>query len=306
VELAHVLQLLDLETVEQDLFRGAQPATSTQRVFGGQVAAQALVAASRTVPSDRFVHSLHAYFLRAGVPDVPIVYRADRLRDGGAFSSRRVLATQDAVPIFSMTASFSPDMEGVEYQDPMPDVPGPEGLPRLEERLAPYADEHDGFWVRPRPFDLRYVGTPPRAAVDLDELPVPGNQVWIRAEGDVPDDRVLQSCLLTYVSDLTLLDSVLIATRRSYLEPGPTIASLDHAVWFHRSFSMNDWLLYDQHSSSGSSRRGLAGGRIFDRQGNLVCSVVQEGFLSRKSLTPPSRATMPGAAAVPPAEGGSS
>ena len=273
-----LVRLLDLEPVEVDIFRGVSPAVSLQRVFGGQVAGQALVAAGRTVPEDRSVHSLHAYFLRPGDPSAPIVYLADRSRDGGSFTSRRVVAVQHGQAIFSMAASFQVAEDGLDHQAGMPAVPSPEDLPTLAERYRPYADQLGMLARIPRPIDLRYVDDPPfvrRASGTRGEPPI---RVWMRADGVLPDDQLLHVCALTYASDFTLLDSVLVTHGMAWLVDIKG-ASLDHAMWFHRPFRADEWLLYDSDSPSAHGGRGLANGRIFAADGRHVVSVVQEGLL---------------------------
>jgi acyl-CoA thioesterase-2 len=273
-----LVRLLDLETVEVDIFRGISPKVSMQRVFGGQVAGQALVAAGRTVPPDRAVHSLQSYFLRPGDPTVPIVYTVDRIRDGRSFTSRRVLAVQHGKAIFSLSASFHRAEEGLEHQGVMPQVPDPESLPTIAERVAPYADEL-GQWARlPRPFDLRYVDDPPWVQ-RADGPREPRSRVWMRASGRLPDDPLLHVCALTFASDMTLLDSVLVRHGLAWGLDEVVGASLDHAMWFHRSFRADEWLLYESESPSAAGGRGLATGRIWTRDGRHVVSVVQEGLL---------------------------
>jgi acyl-CoA thioesterase-2 len=273
-----LVALLDLETIEVDIFRGVSPQVSMQRVFGGQVAGQALVAAGRTVPEDRAVHSLHAYFLRPGDPAVPIVYTVDRIRDGRSFTSRRVIAVQHGKAIFSLSASFHRPEEGIEHQDRMPDVPAPEGLPTLQDRMEPYADQL-GLWARlPRPIDVRYVDDPPW--VQRGKGPRSGSHnVWMRASGSLPDDPLLHVCALTFASDLTLLDPVLMRHGIAWGIDNVMGASLDHAMWFHRPFRADEWLLYESMSPSASDARGLAIGRIWTRDGRHVVSVVQEGLV---------------------------
>src|SRR3954454_13094833 len=273
-------ELLDLEPIEVNIFRGRSPAdASSQRVFGGQVAGQALVAAGRTVPPDRPVHSLHAYFLRPGDPSIPIVYEVDRMRDGRSFTTRRVVAIQHGKPIFNLSASFQLEQPGVEHQVDMPtDVPSPESLPTFAERFAPYQHELGAWYTRPRPVDMRYVGDPPRAAIDKGPQE-PSSKVWIRADGDLPHDPLLHVCVATYASDMMLLDSVLLPHGLAWQAGNLTGASLDHAMWFHRPFRADDWLLYDQWSPSASGSRGLAAGRMWRRDGSLAVSVVQEGLI---------------------------
>jgi acyl-CoA thioesterase II len=276
--LDRLIALLDLERIEVDIFRGKQPDESLQRVFGGQVAGQALVAAGRTVPADRPVHSLHAYFLRPGDPSLPIVYEVDRIRDGRSFTTRRVVAIQHGKPIFNLSASFQLVEKGMEHETEMPEVPGPEGLTTLSERMAPYADEMDGWYSRPRPIDVRYVGDPPRIAKDRGTRQ-PHSQVWMRADGTLPDDPLLHVCAVTFASDMTLLDSTLMMHGKAWGTGDVVGASLDHAMWFHRPFRADEWWLYDQESPWTGASRGLSRGSIFTRDGHLAVSVVQEGLL---------------------------
>jgi acyl-CoA thioesterase-2 len=276
--LDQLIDLLDLERIEEDIFRGKQPTESLQRVFGGQVAGQALVAAGRTVPADRPVHSLHAYFLRPGDPSVPIVYEVDRIRDGRSFTTRRVVGVQHGKAIFNLQASFQLVQEGMSHQTPMPDVPGPEGLLTLSERMEPYADEMGGWYSLPRPIDVRYVDDPPRIAKDRGTRD-PRSRVWLRADGRLPDDPLLHVCAVTFASDMTLLDSTLLAHGRSWGTGDVAGASLDHAMWFHREFRADEWWLYDQDSPWTGRSRGLSHGSIYTRDGQLAVSVVQEGLL---------------------------
>ncbi|WP_216205979.1 acyl-CoA thioesterase II [Amycolatopsis aidingensis] len=275
--LDRLIALLDLEKIEENIFRGVSPAHSPVRVFGGQVAGQALVAAGRTVPEERKVHSLHAYFIRGGDPSVPIVYEVDRIRDGRSFTTRRVIAIQHGKAIFSLSASFQKEEPGVEHAEAMPEVPGPESLPTLAERAEGYADRL-GIQVRPRPIDLRYVNDPPWVTRESGEREA-RNQVWMRADGRLPDQQLLHVCVLTYASDMTLLDSVL-ARHGVYWDLDKVLgASLDHALWFHRPFRADEWFLYDCASPSASGARGLATGRFFAADGTLIATVVQEGLL---------------------------
>ncbi|WP_103503876.1 MULTISPECIES: acyl-CoA thioesterase II [Streptomyces] len=285
--LSYLLDLLDLERIEQDIYRGDSHPSVIPRVFGGQVAAQALVAACRTVPDDRLPHSLHSYFLRPGDPGAPIVYNVDRIRDGRSFATRRVVAVQHGQPIFHLSASFQAFEEGLEHQEPMPDAPDPETLPTAAETLPKYADS----FVHPavaellmearRAVDLRYVAEPPYATVG--EPREPRSQVWFRTSGPVTgvhDNPVVHLCLATYVSDMTLLDSVLLAHGRGGWTVGDVVgASLDHAMWFHRPLRADEWLLYDTESPTSQGGRGLARGRIFTRDGKLAVSVIQEGVV---------------------------
>ena len=270
-----LVELLDLEQLEVNLFRGLSPPQSPTRVFGGQVAGQALVAAGRTVPADRGVHSLHAYFIRPGDPRAPIVFQAERVRDGRSFTTRRVLAIQHGEAIFALSASFQVAQEGLEHTDSVPaDVPEPETLPDLGERFA--AGAAGGFFqTMPRPLDIRFVDEPLWSA---KRVPTDGPvRVWMRADGALPDDRLLHVCLLTYASDLTLLGSVPArhTTRMSELQ----MASLDHAMWFHRPFRADEWLLYECYSTTATGSRGFATGRFTTQDGRLVASAVQEGLV---------------------------
>jgi acyl-CoA thioesterase II len=272
-----LVKLLDLEPIEVNLFRGRSPDENRQRVFGGQVAGQALVAAARTVDEPgRFVHSLHAYFLRPGDPAVPILYEVDRLRDGRSFSTRRVVAIQHGRAIFNLQASFHDDEPGPDHQLPMPaDVPDPESLPDFRTRMEPHREKLGDWYDRPRPIDVRYIGADP---FSRQGNPATSQLVWLRAAGRLPDDPVLHACVATYASDMTLLDTTVMPFGLSWESPGMQMASLDHAMWFHRPFRADEWLLYDQAALSTSSARGLAGGAIFTADGRLAVSVVQEGL----------------------------
>lgn len=276
--LDRLVALLDLEQIEENIFRGVSPAESPVRVFGGQVAGQALVAAGRTVPTDRRVHSLHAYFLRGGDPSVPIVYEVDRTRDGRSFTTRRVVAVQHGKAIFSLSASFQVDEEGIDHAEAMPEVPEPETLPTYGELTADLAERIGGMVDVPRPIDVRYVNGPPWVRRESGPQDAQ-NQAWMRADGTLPDDDLLHVCLLAYASDLTLLDSVLVRHGVYWGLDNVLGASLDHAMWFHRRFRADEWFLYDCTSPSASGARGLATGRFFSRSGELVATVVQEGLL---------------------------
>jgi acyl-CoA thioesterase-2 len=235
-----LVKLLDLEPIEVNIFRGVSPDEERQRVFGGQVAGQALVAAARTVEPGRSVHSLHAYFLRPGDPTVPILYEVDRIRDGRSFTTRRVVAIQHGKAIFNLQSSFQVPEAGLEHQEPMPDAPAPEELQDFATRMAPYKEQFGAYFDRPRPIDMRYVDwNPPDRR---DPLP-PFQRVWLRANGTLPDDPVLHACILTYASDMTLLDTALLPHGGSWGAAGLFMASLDHAMWFHRPFRADQWLL---------------------------------------------------------------
>jgi acyl-CoA thioesterase-2 len=272
-----LVALLDLERIEVNHFRGHNPDEKRVRIFGGQVAGQALVAAGRTVPSDRFVHSLHAYFLRPGDPRTPVLYVVDRIRDGRSFTTRRTVAVQHGEAIFHLSASFQVPEEGPEHQDPMPEAPTPASLPPFAERFAPYKELLGDWYTRPRPIDTRYAQAP---TVSKERRP-PRQQVWFRADGELPEDPLLHACVLAYASDMTLLDSVLLPHGITWFDAEFMGASLDHAMWFHRPFRTDRWLLYDQASPSATGARGLAQGQIYDADGRLVVTVVQEGLVRR-------------------------
>jgi acyl-CoA thioesterase-2 len=272
-----LVKLLDLEAIEVNIFRGVSPDEDRQRVFGGQVAGQALVAAARTVEPGRTVHSLHAYFLRPGDPTVPILYEVDRIRDGRSFTTRRVVAIQHGKAIFNLQSSFQVDEAGLDHQAEMPESTPPEDLPDFKTRMAPYAEMMGDFYDRPRPIDLRHVDW----SITDRRTPLPPHQrVWVRADGALPDDPVLHACVLTYISDMTLLDTALLPHGGQYGDPTSVfMASLDHAMWFHRPFRADEWMLYSQDSPSASSGRGLGRGLIFTRDGKLAVTVVQEGVV---------------------------
>jgi acyl-CoA thioesterase-2 len=277
-ELDRLLDLLDLEQIELNIFRGRSPKERVQRVFGGQVAGQALVAAGRTVPSMRPVHSLHAYFIRPGDPLVPIVYTVDRLRDGRSFTTRRVSAIQHGKTIFALSASFHHPEPGPVHADPMPAAPPPEAVERSSQRLRRVVGEAQAQLFE-HPIDLRSVG-PLSAEAALDPaLRTTANLVWLRVDGELPDDPLLHVCLMTYASDMTLLDSVLTGHGLSWGDGRTSGASLDHAMWFHRPFRADRWLLYAQESPVSYGARGLARGQVFTPAGELVVSVMQEGLV---------------------------
>jgi acyl-CoA thioesterase II len=278
--LDQLLELLDLEQIEVDIFRGRSPeGERRQRVFGGQVAGQALVAAGRTVPADRAVHSLHAYFIRPGDPAVPLIYLVERVRDGRSFTTRRVTTIQHGKTIFTLSASFHHDEPGVEHADPMPDVPPPDAIEPTAERMERLFGPAAGEWYRGNPIDIRHVGPLSFEAARDPALRATRNVVWLRADGDLPDDPLLHVCLVTYASDMTLLDSVLIAHGLSWADGRTTGASLDHAMWFHGPFRADRWLLYAQDSPVARGARGLARGEMYTSDGQLVVSVVQEGLI---------------------------
>jgi len=277
-----VVSLLDLEQVEVDIFRGRSPAGERrQRVFGGQVAGQALVAAGRTVPTDRQVHSLHAYFIRPGDPAVPLVYIVERVRDGRSFSTRRVTTVQHGKTIFTLSASFHLSESGFEHSDAMPAVPPPDRIEPTVDRLRRLYGPGVEEYARANPIDIRYVGPLPAEAARDPALISSRSVVWLRADGELQDDPLLHVCLMTYASDMTLLDTVLLAHGASWGENVAIGASLDHAMWFHRTFRVDRWLLFVQDSPTASGARGLARGEVYTEAGELVVSVVQEGLLRR-------------------------
>jgi acyl-CoA thioesterase II len=279
-----VVALLDLEQIEVDIFRGRSPeGERRQRVFGGQVAGQALVAAGRTVPPERQVHSLHAYFIRPGDPSVPLVYLVERVRDGRSFTTRRVTAVQHGKAVFALSASFHRAEPGFEHSDPMPDVPPPEEVEPTAERLRRFLGRSADDFSYENPIDIRHVGPLTVEAERDPSLRTSRNIVWLRANGDLPDDPLLHVCLMTYASDMTLLDTVLLAHGVSWWDGTVVGASLDHAMWFHRPFRADQWLLYVQDSPTASGARGLARGEVYTRGGELVVSVVQEGLLRSRS-----------------------
>ncbi len=280
-----LVAVLDLEELEVNVFRGRSPQENRQRVFGGQVAGQALVAAGRTVERG-VVHSLHAYFLCPGDPTKPILYDVDRIRDGRSFTTRRVVAIQHGRAIFHLSASFQPEEPGPTHQIPMPEAPEPETLPTFEERMGTDLDElppEVRAWVaRDRPIETRAV----EWSNPFKPTKRPPRQlVWIRASGRLPDPLLLHQCVVVYASDLTLLDTAALPHAIAWNEGGYMMASLDHAMWFHRRFRADDWLLYAQESPSAHGARGFTMGHLFTRDGTLVASVAQEGLI-RPARTP--------------------
>jgi acyl-CoA thioesterase II len=274
-----LLSILDLEPLEHNLFRGRSPQVGWQRVFGGQVIGQALVAAARTVEG-RDAHSLHCYFMRPGDPAVPIIYEVDRIRDGKSFATRRVVAIQHGQAIFSMSASFQVAETGLDHQIAMPDVPAPEDLPSEADLKALFLKDAPEpvrlYWERERPIELRPVDL--RHYVSREKLG-PAQNVWIRATGTLPDDPDIHRCVLAYASDMTLLDTSLFAHGRAVFDRDLQVASLDHSLWIHRPFRADDWLLYAEDSPSASGARGFNRGSLFSRDGRLVASVAQEGLI---------------------------
>ena len=278
-----LLATLDLERLEDNLFRGARGNEGWQRVFGGQVLGQALMAAARTVDADRSVHSLHGYFLLAGNPSRPIVYDVERIRDGGSFTTRRVKAIQHGRPIFSMSSSFHKAEPGFDHQSEMPKVPPPEELPNPKDLIAGLIDalpqSMRSYWSRERPIDMRVVDVSRYLTRDKK---VPLQHIWIRANGKLPDDPAIHQAVLAYASDFTLLDTALIAHGKLLFDADVQLASLDHALWYHRPFRADEWLLYVQDSPNAYGARGFCRGSIFKRDGTLIASVVQEGLMRQR------------------------
>lgn len=288
--LREVVDLLDLEELEVGLFRGSQPPESSLvRVFGGQVAAQSVMAAQATVPKDRHLHSLHVYFLLGGDPAIPIVYDVENVRDGGSFTTRRVAARQHGEIIYHATASFHVREDGWDHQDAMPDVPPPSETTSLADIMAAIAPESVDAWKREwSGFDLRYVGDN-RAPDDPDRLARPAVQRgWMRADGQLPDDEAIHNAAFTYISDFSLLASALLPHGVLISSPKVQPASLDHVIWFHRPLRADQWLLYDQASPSASGGRGLATANVYTEDGILVASVAQEGLIRPRKERPAS------------------
>ena len=290
--LNELIGILDLEQIGTNQFLGYSPKDSrewaedrgnqpqalsaTGRIFGGQVAAQALIAAGR-VTTDKRVHSLHCYFLRPGDVMVPILFEVDRIRDGNSFSTRRVVASQHGKPILNLSASFHRDEDGIMHQLPMPNVPGPQSLPTFKATMTPW-EKQLGEWIdRPRPFEQRFVGMP---HFDIGPEPrKPVQQIWMRADGEIKDDPLLHPAMATYASDLTLLDTVMLPHQLSRTNPHIMLATLDHSVWFHRPFRIDEWFLFDQESLLSFGARALMRGQIFTVDGKLVASVAQEALI---------------------------
>jgi len=286
--LEDLVVLLGLERLEENLFRGQSQDLGWGTVFGGQVLGQALSAAVQTVPVERHVHSLHAYFLRPGDVARPIVYDVDRIRDGSSFTTRRVVAIQGGHAIFNLAASFQKDEEGFTHQDTMPEVPPPESLPTEEERMKTWAAKLPAFMreraLRPRPFELRFVeiGDDPFSPGPLP----PRRHVWLRTAGRLPDLPALHCYLLAYASDHAFLTTALLPHGLTWLTPGLQVASLDHVMWFHRRFRVDEWLLHAMDSPASGGARGLVRGRVFTRDGLLVATTAQEGLLRRREKSP--------------------
>lgn len=283
--LDNLLNTFNLERIEKNIYRGVSPKVGWQRVFGGHVICQALLAAQKTVNEDRHVHSLHGYFMRPGDPENPIIYNVDRIRDGGSFTTRRVVAIQHGEAIFSMSLSFQKLEEGLEHQIDMPDVPLPDQLPSESDLLKKLGnnlpDNVKAYLERERPIELR--------AVDMthyfsSKQLAPVQNIWMRTNGKGPKDHSIQNALLAYASDMTLLDTSLFAHGKVVADPSLQVASLDHSMWFHKPFDLSEWHLYSQDSPRSAGGRGLSRGSIYNLKGQLVASCAQEGLIRlRKS-----------------------
>jgi len=277
---APVLDILRLENdpVTPDVFTGRSLPQPSGRVFGGQVLAQALLAAGRTVPEGRLPHSLHGYFLRAGDVREPITFAVERLRDGRSFTARRTHALQGGEAILSMITSFQEQQPGLDYADPMPEgIPAPEDVPSALEMLGGIDHPVAKFWTQEAAFDVRHVG----GAIYLGPPAEPSGQqcVWFRSRGPLPDDQLLHRALLAYACDQVMLEPILRRAGKSWMTRGLSIASLDHAMWWHRDVRVDDWLVYVQSTPSAQGGRGLGAARVFTRDGVLVASVAQEGMV---------------------------
>ena len=280
--MAGLLAALDLQDTgartDEDIFTGPSQWMPLGRVFGGQVLAQSLVAAQRTTPDDRVIHSMHGYFLRPGDVTLPITFAVDRIHDGRSFSTRRTQAYQNGLPILSMIASFQDDDPGLEHQAPMPEgIPQPEDLPTIEEILGSIDHPVAQFWAKERPFELRHAPSPVYTEVTGER--VAHQAVWFRSIGPLADDPNLHRAALAYVSDYSILEPILRRHGIPWATPGLKMASLDHAMWWHRFARVDDWLVYVQESPNAIGGRGLSMGRIYDRAGRLIASVAQEGMV---------------------------
>lgn len=275
-----IIETLDLEEIELNHYLATSPNEGWQRVYGGQVIGQALVAASRTVSTDRSAHSLHGYFLRAGDTDIPILYKVDRIRDGKSFTTRRVVAVQRGQAIFTMSISFQVDEEGLTHQFDMPDVPSPDALPTDEEIRQQQAKS----W--PEEFQDSVLGSSAIQVKPIDPVDMlnpepapPVQRCWMRCGEKLPDDPSIHQCVLAYLSDWSLLDTATRPHAVSFMQDNVQVASLDHAMWFHRPFRADEWLLYDQDSPSANGARGFNRGLIYNQAGELVASTTQEGLV---------------------------
>jgi acyl-CoA thioesterase-2 len=280
--LGELLQTLNLEQAartREDIFIGPSNFMPTGRVFGGQQIGQALVAASRTVDPDRKIHSMHGYFLRGGKIDLPITYSVDRIRDGKSFSTRRVQAYQNGEPLFSSIYSFQVEEKGLEHQDTLPDnIPDPESLPPLKELMEVMKDNPAAqYWAKGRPFDMRHIEKSIYFYVEGEH--VAHQAIWFKTIGPLPDDPIIHNAALAYASDYSLLEPIYRRHGLVWSHPGLMVASLDHAMWFHRPVRADQWLLYVQDSPNARGGRGLGLGKIFNREGELVATVAQEGLV---------------------------
>ena len=276
---ARLVHTLELEPIEHNLFRGRSPDDGWQRVFGGQVVGQALRAATHTV-EERFAHSLHAYFMRPGDPKIPIIYEVERTRDGSSFSTRRVIAIQHGKPIFTMSCSFHQEEPGFEHQIEMPDVPDPDELPGETEIKASLSKDMPApiraYWSHERPVEVRPVDLSRYIAPRKGE---PVQHAWLRPTGKLPDDLPLHQCAIAFATDIALLDTALIPHGKTLFDPRLALASIDHALWFHKPASFNDWMLYSTDSPVTAGARGYTRGTLFSRKGELIASAAQEGLI---------------------------
>jgi acyl-CoA thioesterase-2 len=287
---ASMLSVLDLAGSDarttEDIFTGVSQSMPLGRVYGGQVLAQSIVAAERTIPDARHVHSMHGYFLRPGDSAKGITFAVDRIHDGRSFSTRRTQAFQEGVPIFSMIASFQDQDPGVEHQEPMPEgIPAPEDLPDIEAHLKGLHPMSKRLFTD-RPVDLRHVPSPIYLSVEGDRKP--SQAVWMKVRREIPDDPAIHRAALAYLSDLTIQESILRAHGIPWAMPGIKVASLDHAMWWHRFGRVDEWMLYVQESPSARGGRGLATGRIYTQEGTLLASVAQEIMVRIPEGAPPS------------------
>ena len=275
-----LIAILDLEKIEHNIFRGRSPQAGWQRVFGGLVISQALIAAERTVEG-KSPHSLHGYFILPGDPSVPIIYEVDRIRDGRSFATRRCVAIQHGRAIFALSASFQVEETGLEHSLEMPDVPGPDALPSQAELMTRFGhvmpEAVRRYFERERPIELRPVDL--SRYISLGKPLPPRQQIWMRAMAPLPESPAIHRAVLAYLSDMTLLDTALLAHGKSVFSPAIQAASLDHSMWFHRPFRADEWLLYVQDSPNASGGRGLTRGQIFSKAGSLIASVAQEGLM---------------------------
>ncbi|WP_242656941.1 acyl-CoA thioesterase [Mycobacterium lehmannii] len=275
--LADIITTLEVDRRGDRHFVATQLDNPAHHIVGGHIAGQALMAASRTAPG-RTPHSAHVYYVRAGDARYPVDLHVDVARDGGTLSTRQVTAVQDDQILLEALVSLSAPVDSLDYHQPIPDVPEPDSLVPVQQQLAAFADEHNGFWVRPQPFDLRYVDPPPRLALELGE-PSPRTRMWWRPGEPVADDEVLHSCLLAYLSGTTMVETAL--AMRGATPIGTFNALIDHALWFHRPVDMSDWVLSDQFSPSGVAGRGLTTSTMYNRAGQLVCLATQELYFGR-------------------------